>query len=42
MSFFESALLNYGNTSRNWTFQRLAWVAEKKEREGTNEKSDTR
>ena len=39
---FESKLLNYANPCRNWTFQRFARVAEKKERNGTNEKSDTR
>ena len=35
-------LLNYANPCRNWTFQRFARVAEKKERNGTNEKSDIR
>ena len=39
MSFFESTLLNCANPCRNWTFQRFARVAEKKERNGTNEKS---
>ena len=39
---FQSTLLNYANPCRNWTFQRFARVAEKKERNGTNEKSDTR
>ena len=38
----ESTLLNYANPCRNWTFQRFARVAEKKERDGTNEKCDTR
>ena len=38
----ESTLSNYANHCRNWTFQRFARVAEKKERNGTNEKSDTR
>ena len=32
---FESPLLNYANTCRNWTFQRFASVAEKKERNKT-------
>ena len=35
-------LLNYANPCRNLTFQRYTRVAEKKERNGTNEKSDTR
>ena len=35
-------LLNHANPCRNWTFQRFARVAEKKERNGTNETSDTR
>ena len=35
-------LLNYANPCRNWTFKRFARVAEKKERNGTNEKSDIR
>ena len=39
---FESTLLIYANPCRNWTFQRFARVAEKKERNGTNEKYDTR
>ena len=39
---FESTLLNYANPCRNWTFQRFARVAEKKERSGTKEKPDTR
>ena len=39
---FESTLLNYANPCQNWTFQRFARVAEKKERNGINEKSDTR
>ena len=40
--FFESMLLNYVNHCQNWTFQCFARVAEKKEYNGTNEKSDTR
>ena len=39
---FESTLLNYANPCGNWTFQRFARVAEKKERNEFNEKSDTR
>ena len=39
---FDSTLVNYANPSRNWTFQRFAMVAEKKERIGTNKKYDTR
>ena len=39
---FESTLLNYANPCRNCTFKRFERVAEKKERNGTNEKSDTR
>ena len=39
---FESTLLNYANSCRNWTFKRFTRVAENKERNGTNEKSDTR
>ena len=39
---FESTLLNYANPCRYWTFQSFARVAEKKERNGINEKSDTR
>ena len=39
---FLSTLLNYANPCRNWTFQRLARAAQKKGRNGTNEKSDTR
>ena len=35
---FESTLLNCANPCRNWTFQRFARVAEKKERNGTNKK----
>ena len=42
VSFFESTLLNYANLCRNWSFQRFVWVAEKKGRNGTNVKSDTR
>ena len=42
MSFFNQHFFNYANTCRNWTFQRFAMVAEKKERNGTNEKSDNR
>ena len=43
MSFLKkSMLLNYANPCRNWTFHRFARVAEKNERNGTNEKSDTR
>ena len=38
---FESTLLNYANPCRNWTFQRFVIVAEKKERNGTNEETDT-
>ena len=38
----ESTLLNYANPCRNWTSQRFARVAEKKERNGTNKKSDIR
>ena len=39
---FESTLLNCANPCRNWTFQRFARVAEKKERNGTNKESDSR
>ena len=40
---FESTLLlKYANPCRNWTFQRFASAAQKKGRNGTNEKSDTR
>ena len=35
-------LLKYVNPCRNWTFQRIAEAAQKKGRNGTNEKSDTR
>ena len=35
-------LLSHANPCRIWTFQRFEMVAEKKERNGTNEKSDTR
>ena len=38
----ESTLLNNANPCRNWTFQRIARAAQKKGRNGTNEKSDTR
>ena len=38
---FKSTLLNYANPWRNWTFQRFVRVAEKKELNGTNKKSDT-
>ena len=39
---FESTLLlKYANPCRNWTFQRIARAAQKKGRNGTNEKSDT-
>ena len=38
---FESTLLNYANPCQNWTFRRFARVAEKKERNGTDKKSDT-
>ena len=37
----ESTLLNYANPCRNWTIQRFARAAQKKERNGTNEKSDS-
>ena len=33
---FESTLLNYANPCRNWTLQRFARVAEKKECNGKN------
>ena len=33
---FKTTLLNCANPCRNWTFQRFARVAEKKERNGTN------
>ena len=36
---FESTLLNYANPCRNWTYQRFARAAQKKGRNGTNEKS---
>ena len=40
---FESTLLlKYANPCRNWTFQRFAIAAQKKGRNGTHEKSDTR
>ena len=39
---FESMLLNHAKPCRNWTFQRFERVAEKKERNVANEKSDTR
>ena len=39
---FESTLLNCANPCQNWTFQPFTWVAEKKERNGKNKKSDTR
>ena len=39
---FESTLLNYAKPCRNWTFQRSAWAAQMKGRNGTNEKYDTR
>ena len=39
---FESTLLNLCKPLRSWTFQRFARAAHKKERNGTNEKSDTR
>ena len=39
---FESTLLNCTNTSLNWTFQRFARIANKKERNGTDKKSDNR
>ena len=35
-------LLKYANPCRNWTFLRFARAAQKKGRNGTNEKSDTR
>ena len=35
-------LLKYANPCRNWAFQRFARAAQKKGRNGTNEKSDTR
>ena len=38
---FESTLLNYANPCRNWTFQRIARAAQKKWRNGTNEKNMT-
>ena len=38
----ELALLNCANPCRNLTFQRFARVAEKKKRNRTNKKSDTR
>ena len=37
MSFYESTLLNCANPCRNFTFQRFAIIAEKKERNGTNQ-----
>ena len=40
--FNESTLLNYAYPCRNWTFQRFARAAQKKGRNGTNKKSDTR
>ena len=40
---FESTLLlKYANLCQNWTFQRFARAAQKKGRNGTNEKCDTR
>ena len=40
---FESKLLlRYASLCRNWTFQRFARAAQKKGRNGTNEKSDNR
>ena len=39
---FESTLLNYANPCQNCTIQRFARVAEKKERNEINERSDTR
>ena len=36
---FYSTLLNHANPWRNWTFQRFARAAQKKGRNGTNEKS---
>ena len=38
----ESTLLKYANRCRNWTFQQIARAAQKKGRNGTNVKSDTR
>ena len=40
--FYESTLLNYAYPCRNWTFKRFARAAQKKGRNGTNKKSDTR
>ena len=40
--FYESTLLNYAYPCRNWTFQRFARAAQKKGRNGTNKKYDTR
>ena len=40
--FYESTLLNYAYPCRNWTFQRFARAAQKKGRNETNKKSDTR
>ena len=43
MSFFESTLLHFVDPCRNWTIERLARKAEKKERDGAKiNKYDTR
>ena len=42
MLFLKSMSLKNANPCRNWTFQRFASVSERKERIGTNKKSDTR
>ena len=39
---FQSTLINYADPCRDWTFQSIARLAEKKERNGVNKKSDTR